>query len=58
MADTVALTQTMYDNLATGIEGFPDTIINIGSIEGASDITAGWTLFSGYLVRGPEMFFE
>ena len=56
MADTAALTQTMYDNLATGIEGFPDTIINIGSIEGASDINAGWTLFSGYLVRGPEMF--
>lgn len=44
-------TQVIYDNLAAGITDFPETVINIGAIQGADDINAGWTLFSGYLVR-------
>ncbi|KAL6779753.1 AMT1A [Auxenochlorella protothecoides x Auxenochlorella symbiontica] len=40
----------MYNNLATGVSGFPEETIHIGGIEGYTDINAGWTLQSGYLV--------
>lgn len=48
-----ALNQTvsaMETSLSGGISDFPSSAVSLGAIAGASDINAGWTLTSGYLV--------
>lgn len=39
-----------YQALSEGITDFPNNPVNVGAMLGASDINAGWTLLSGYLV--------
>ncbi|KDD76492.1 ammonium transporter, partial [Helicosporidium sp. ATCC 50920] len=40
----------MESSLSGGFADFPGSVVNLGSLEGASDINAGWMLTSGYLV--------